>query len=114
MANTITRAGNLLNIVVVDANWLWTDSFAEDWAKGGIPLDFIIFVPGLANDKAVIKSGSSSGPVMFNALCLDLGEKIVYYHGAIEQPSLTFTDGVYHSGNILIMQLWPGLFSKRF
>lgn len=108
MATTILRDGSLINISTIDADCDWTDIFTsgQDLDTGPM-IDWIMFVPGSANDKMVIKKKTATGPVGFRALCLDTNEKIIYYHGARFPFLIDFSDCTLNANHMVIIQLWP-------
>jgi hypothetical protein len=108
MPTTILRDGALINISAISADSAWTDIFTsgQDLTTGPM-IDWIMFVPGSANDKMVIKKKTAAGPIGFRALCLTTDEKIVYFHGARFPFIIDFSDCTLNAGHMVIIQLWP-------
>lgn len=107
MATKIVQ-GSTIEVNAIAADWDWGVSGNVKDKK--VKLSSITFVPGANNDKLVLKDGSDAGPVMMHALCLDLDEKIKYFHGSRKRPVVDFNLCVLSAGHKMIIDLWP---SKR-
>ncbi len=108
MAATVKSDNLTHEISAIDADYVWTSLFTSGLDKTAGPrIDWIMFMPGQANDKMIIKHGSDAGPIGFRATCLTAEEKIVYFHGARFPFVIDQSECVLNTGHQLIIQLWP-------
>lgn len=107
MANTIVSDGHVIDLVAIDTDWNWYDTLtAYGTSKVGVPIQSIQFIPAATDDKCVIKNGSATGPVIFDATGATAYDgKIVYYHGEELKPFLDVGDGSYNAGARVIITL---------
>lgn len=91
MANTYAFDGLVLNISALDSDWVSTTHF-----KGTQRIRAVIFLPGAAAERCVLRSGSITGPKIYDSgpaaaalppIQIDVGERM--------DLALVFADGVY-------------------
>lgn len=108
MAVTVVRDRLTIELSGIDADYVWSTLFtAGKDAEVGPMIDWILFIPGQANDKMVIKHKTDAGPTGFQATCLTADERYVYYHGARFPFVVDFSDCTLTANHKLIIQLWP-------
>lgn len=109
MSNTITRDGPVLNLSTLSSDWIWTATFPEpSLVTKGIPIDWILFVPGAQNDKLVFRRRSSTGVIVAHMTALNTGEMTQYFYGATEPLYLAIADCTLSAGHLIVVHLWPG------
>lgn len=107
MANTIKYKGFTVEISSIDSDWTWTDTLTDAAFTNGVPINFIQFNPGAADDKCTIyEDNITDGPVSFYAKCDgDDDMKRAYYHGTRMKPILDYSAGTFSTGSTVIIQL---------
>jgi len=104
MAATVNKVGRTIELTVIDADWVWSDS-VPDKGIGGIPIATISFTPGAANDVMIIKEASATGPSMFEATCLTAEPRVLDYFGVKHKPFLDFSECTLTAGHKVIILL---------
>jgi len=91
MANDFTFDGLVMNITSLDSDWVSTTHF-----KGTQKIKAVCFLPGVAADRCVLRSGSLTGPIFYDSgpagatlapILIPIGERMTI--------ALVFADGVY-------------------
>jgi len=101
MANVVTRGGGFLTLTGIDTDFVWSDLWPN--ATGGVPIQSIDFVIGAAGDKAVIREGSLTGPIIFGN---DAGvSRQKYFDGQPVRPCIDVSDGTYNAAAAIIIHI---------
>ena len=107
MAITIEDQG-FIDITSISADWDYASEVAAyPREKEGPIIDLILFAPGAANDRLVIKNGDASGPVVFKATATTTDERVVYYHGKRMRPFIDYSECTLSTGHQVVISLWP-------
>lgn len=102
MANTITRGGSFVTLTTIDTDLVCEDLWPEQ-CESGVPIISIDFVIGAAGDKAVIREGSLTGPIIFGN---DAGvSRLKSFAGRPIRPCLDVSEGTYNSAAALIFHI---------
>ena len=107
MANKLTY-GTSVEVNTIAADWDWGVSGDTDDPKP--KLAYLMFVPGANADEVFIRDGTKTGPIIMQALCPDLDEKIKYFHGGRKRPFIDEAISTLSVGHKVLVGLWP---SKR-
>jgi len=102
MANVVTRGGAFLTLTGIDTDVLASDLWPEQ-SVSGIPIISIDFVIGAAGDKAVVREGSLTGPIIFGN---DAGlSRMKHFGGKPVRPCLDVSEGTYNAAAALIIHI---------
>ena len=107
MAGKLTY-GTSVEVNAIAADW--------DWGVSGSVKDlrpklaYIAFLPGANADELFVRDGSNTGPIIFQANCVDLDEKVKYFHGGRKRPYIDEDISTLSAGHKVLIGLWP---SKR-
>lgn len=104
-ALTVTRSGNVVILTTLDADWVWTTTFASD--TSGIRVHSIQFNPSAVGDICIIKEATDTGPQIFKVKCADTyDQRVKYFDGARLKPVFDLSDstiGVAANASIIII-----------
>lgn len=102
MANTLLSDGNFINISAIDSDWKWSDALAS--SKDFMKLQYVLFLPGQASEKLVLKNGSDGGPVFLQwTASSDADQQFFEFHGMPCQPVLDYSAGTYANSNTMVI-----------
>ena len=110
MANTVNYKGFTVEISSIDSDWSWREIMSDSRYANGVPINFIQFNAGAANDVCSIKEESESGPeIAYFKAFVNAEPRRAYYFGTFLKPFLDFSAGTYSAGSTVIIQLWKGV-----
>lgn len=85
-----------IDLSSIDADWTMTSAKA---------IDYVIFVPGAADDILVIRTGSVTGPRRIYMQSDDGYPRIVYMNGAKLKLAIEFDDQTLTAGHMVLIGL---------
>lgn len=89
---TETNKDGQLTITEIAADWDFFVSKPSHWPNKP-ELISLIFIPGAANDKLVVKEGSAAGPIQYEMLCASTDDaRVYYYFGERSHIYIDFSD----------------------
>lgn len=96
-ANTVQYSFPVINISAIDSDWNDTESRR---------VQYIIFVPGSANDILVIKQASATGPEIARMKSADGEPRIAIVGGSEIDMFLDYSDCTLNAGSKVIILLF--------
>ena len=107
MATENERNGKL-DLSSIAADWSYKASKPSSWPAEP-ELCSIMFVPGAASDKLVVKEEDEDGPVIFEVTCENVNDtRIKYWHGTRAIPFIDFGDCTLSANHRVTIELWRG------
>jgi hypothetical protein len=96
-----------LELSNIDADWDFSTQRPSKWQVNP-RISSIEFHPGAANDLLVVRHGSVGGVRRFFSNYADSqsDSRIKYFHGSRVIPYIKFSECVFSSGHLVIIELW--------